>query len=162
MHCQSIEGAGKGRAGEARRVYEGWCKEGGTLVRRLWHSLQAVEARLILPSSEGPPGYPGGWPPPAPPAPPGGALRGAMGLYMMPVSPIAKEGPLEAGEEEQARRRRKMERYRQTSYQANKLLSSRNIVRPDEADSGRTSRFGHARPASRAANSVTACGGQPR
>lgn len=52
--------------------------EWNTLVRRFWHSLQAVEALFILPSSGGRPLPPGGWLPPPPP--PGGRVRGAMGL----------------------------------------------------------------------------------
>jgi hypothetical protein len=60
-----------------------------TLVRRFWHSLQAVEARFILPSSEAPPLPFGGCGLPAPPL--GGAVRGAIGLNL-PTSPIAKVG----------------------------------------------------------------------
>lgn len=42
-------------------VMRGKDSEEDTLVRRLWHSLQAVEARFILPSSEEPPPlFPGG------------------------------------------------------------------------------------------------------
>lgn len=58
-----------------------------TLVRRFWHSLHAVEALFIRPSSEGPPPLlpSGNWPPTPPPE---GVVRGAIGLKARPTSPI--------------------------------------------------------------------------
>lgn len=74
-----------------------------TLVRRFWHSLQAVDALFILPSSGRPlaPAIGVLSPPPAPA--PGGMDRGAMGRKGLPPSPIALEGPVGGWEEEGCR-----------------------------------------------------------